>query len=109
MKERYPERWNPSKKVSREAMESMRELNKLDPVKYPAAVLAQRFLISPESARRILKSKWRMDEERQQQELEKQRRKRAERIRTMKEEEMHQLVRAGIKLKVHADDELTLR
>ncbi|CAG7850030.1 SubName: Full=Uncharacterized protein {ECO:0000313/EMBL:CCA72797.1} [Serendipita indica DSM 11827] len=109
LKERYPERWNPSKKVSREAMESMRELNKLDPVKYPSFVLAQRFGISPESARRILKSKWRMSEEEKQAEVEKERKKRAERIRAMKEEEMHQLVRAGIKLKVHPDDELSLR
>lgn len=56
-----------------------------------------------------MKSKWRMSEEEKQAEVEKERKKRAERIRAMKEEEMHQLVRAGIKLKVHPDDELSLR
>ncbi|KAG8851779.1 Required for respiratory growth protein 9 mitochondrial [Serendipita sp. 405] len=105
----YPEQWNPSKKVSREAMDAIRELHKADPEKYPSWVLAQRFNISPEAARRILKSKWRISEEEKAAKVVKERKTRAERIQRAKEDEMHQMVRAGIKLKVHPDDQFDLR
>ncbi|KIM23661.1 hypothetical protein M408DRAFT_332263 [Serendipita vermifera MAFF 305830] len=109
VKERYPERWNPSKKVSREAMEAIRELHRQDPEKYPSWVLAQRFTISPEAVRRILKSNWKMSEERLEEKVMKQRKRRIERVKRAQEDEMHQLVRAGIQLKVHPEDELRLK
>ncbi|KAG8778596.1 hypothetical protein FRC16_003788 [Serendipita sp. 398] len=83
----YPEQWNPSKKVSREAMDAIRELHKADPEKYPSWVLAQRFNISPEAARRILKSKWRISEEEKAAKVVKERKTRAERIQPDKSEE----------------------
>ncbi|PVF94101.1 hypothetical protein CPB86DRAFT_664721, partial [Serendipita vermifera] len=109
LKEKYPDPWNPSKKVSREAMDAMRQLYAADPVKYPSHILAQRFSISPEAARRILKSRWRMGEEMKAEKVMRQRKARVERMKKDREEEMHQMIRAGIKLKVHPDDELELR
>jgi len=109
IKTKYPGKWNPSKKVSREAMDGIRELYKADPDKYPTWVLAQRFTISPEAVRRILKSKWRMPEDKTEEKIMKERMRRIERRKKMMEDEMHQMVRAGIKLKVHPDDELRLK
>lgn len=109
LKAQYPGRWNPSKKVSREAMDAIRALHNADREQYPLWVLAQRFTISPEAVRRILKSRWRMPEERVEEKRMKERRRRMERVKRMREEEMHQLVRAGIKLKVHPDDELRFK
>ncbi|KAG7094937.1 hypothetical protein E1B28_005739 [Marasmius oreades] len=54
----FPEGWNPPKKLSREAMEGLRELYHLDKEKFSTPVLAQKFRISPEAVRRILKSNW---------------------------------------------------
>lgn len=58
MKERFPEGWNPSRKLSREAMDGLRVLHTHDPATFSTPVLAERFRISPEAVRRILKSKW---------------------------------------------------
>ncbi|KAK1226214.1 Required for respiratory growth protein 9 mitochondrial [Marasmius sp. AFHP31] len=63
MKRTFPEGWNPPKKLSREAMEGLRELYHLDKEKFSTPVLAQKFKISPEAVRRILKSKWQPTEE----------------------------------------------
>ncbi|KAL0579347.1 Required for respiratory growth protein 9 mitochondrial [Marasmius crinis-equi] len=64
MKRKFPEGWNPPKKLSREAMEGLRELHHLDQEKFSTPVLAEKFKISPEAVRRILKSKWQPAEER---------------------------------------------
>ncbi|EJC99210.1 uncharacterized protein FOMMEDRAFT_34509, partial [Fomitiporia mediterranea MF3/22] len=58
MKKRFPEGWNPPRKLSREAMEGVRALHQHDPKTFSTPVLAERFRISPEAVRRILKSKW---------------------------------------------------
>lgn len=58
MKENFPEGWNPPRKISREAMEGIRHMHALNPELFTTASLAQRFKISPEAVRRILKSKW---------------------------------------------------
>ncbi|QHS75711.1 mitochondrial ribosome assembly protein RRG9 [Saccharomyces paradoxus] len=56
-------RWNPSKKISQEQMEALRLL-KFNFPELTASDLADRFKISPEAVRRILKSNWkRTDEE----------------------------------------------
>jgi len=44
-------------------MEGLRELYHLDKEKFSTPVLAQKFKISPEAVRRILKSKWQLTEE----------------------------------------------
>ena len=58
---KYSERggWNPLKKLSPEAMEGVRALHAKDPVEFSTPKLAERFEISPEAIRRILKSSWR--------------------------------------------------
>lgn len=58
LKEKFPEGWNPRKKLSPDAMEGIRGLHTQDPVKYSTPVLAEQFKVSPEAIRRILKSKW---------------------------------------------------
>ena len=58
MKELFPSGWNPPRKLSREAMDGLRTLHVHDPNTFTTPVLAERFRISPEAVRRILKSKW---------------------------------------------------
>jgi len=61
-------------------MDGLRELHKFDPVKFSTPVLAERFRISPEAVRRILKSKWEPTPERRAQWAAKQRKFRDERM-----------------------------
>lgn len=56
------ERWNPSKRLSREEMESVRLLKSQFPV-LNASNLAERYKVSPEAIRRVLKSKWQPTEQ----------------------------------------------
>lgn len=58
MKKAFPEGWSPPRKLSREAMDILRQLHRGDPDTFSTPVLADRFRISPEAVRRILKSKW---------------------------------------------------
>ncbi|KAJ7204652.1 hypothetical protein GGX14DRAFT_328027, partial [Mycena pura] len=58
LKEDFPEGWNPPRKLSRDAMDGLRQLNRVDPETFTTPVLAERFRISPEAVRRILKSHW---------------------------------------------------
>ena len=58
LREKFPEGWNPRKKLSPDAMEGIRALHEQDSVKYSTPVLAEQFRVSPEAIRRILKSKW---------------------------------------------------
>jgi hypothetical protein len=64
MKEKFPDGWAPPRKVSRDAMDGLRQLRALDPETFTTEVLAERFKISPEAVRRILKSKWMPSKER---------------------------------------------
>ncbi|CAI4049580.1 mitochondrial ribosome assembly protein RRG9 SKDI_14G1160 [Saccharomyces kudriavzevii IFO 1802] len=52
------QRWNPPKKISQEQMEALKLLKSNFP-ELSASDLAERFKISPEAVRRILKSNWR--------------------------------------------------
>lgn len=54
----FPEGWSPPKKLSREAMDALRQLHHADPAQFTTALLADKFRVSPEAVRRILKSKW---------------------------------------------------
>lgn len=64
MKEAFPDGWSPQRKLSREAMDGLRTLHKHDPETFTTSVLSNRFKISPEAVRRILKSNWMPDEKR---------------------------------------------
>ena len=90
LKKAFPGGWSPPKKLSRSAMDGIRELHKIDPKKFTTSVLAERFRISPEAIRRILKSKW---EPEVRKGLEKERREReakAEKQRKIFEAEMEE-------------------
>ncbi|EIN08388.1 hypothetical protein PUNSTDRAFT_144000 [Punctularia strigosozonata HHB-11173 SS5] len=58
MKEAFPDGWAPTRKLSRAAMDGIRTLHKHDPDTFSTPVLAEKFRISPEAVRRILKSSW---------------------------------------------------
>lgn len=58
LKEKFPEGWKPKKKMSPDAMAGIRALHRQFPDTYTTEVLAQKFEMSPEAIRRILKSKW---------------------------------------------------
>ncbi|KAF8221088.1 hypothetical protein L208DRAFT_1330192 [Tricholoma matsutake] len=58
MRRHFPDGWSPPRKLSREAMEGLRELHHFDPEKFNTPVLSEKFKISPEGVRRILKSRW---------------------------------------------------
>ena len=60
---KFPEGWAPRKKLSPDALEGIRELHATDPITFDTPTLANRFEVSPEAIRRILKSKWRPNEE----------------------------------------------
>ncbi|KAI0436686.1 hypothetical protein F4803DRAFT_541383 [Xylaria telfairii] len=58
LKEKFPEGWRPRKRLSPDAIEGIRALHKQLPEQYTTSVLAQQFEVSPESIRRILRTKW---------------------------------------------------
>ncbi|KAF9485058.1 hypothetical protein BDN70DRAFT_706756 [Pholiota conissans] len=58
LRKSFPEGWSPPHKLSRQAMDALRDLHRADPATFTAPILADRFKISPEAVRRILKSKW---------------------------------------------------
>ncbi|KAF9445804.1 hypothetical protein P691DRAFT_805200 [Macrolepiota fuliginosa MF-IS2] len=78
LKRAFPNGWSPPRKLSREAMDGLRELNRFDPQKFSTPVLAERFKISPEAVRRILKSKWEPSPQRRAQWAMRQRKQRDE-------------------------------
>ena len=58
LRKTFPEGWAPPRKLSREAMETLRQLQRMDPQTFSTPMLADRFKISPEAVRRILRSRW---------------------------------------------------
>ncbi|KAM0430480.1 hypothetical protein ACHAPT_005827 [Fusarium lateritium] len=58
LKEKFPEGWRPRKRLSPDALAGIRALNAQFPDVYTTAALAQKFEVSPEAIRRILRSKW---------------------------------------------------
>ncbi|KAJ5407756.1 Required for respiratory growth protein 9 [Penicillium cosmopolitanum] len=59
---KFPDGWNPAKRLSPDALDGIRHLNTTAPDRFTTAVLAEEFKVSPEAIRRILKSKWRPSE-----------------------------------------------
>ncbi len=55
---KFEDGWNPRKRLSPDALAGIRALHAQFPEQYPTAVLADKFQVSPEAIRRILKSKW---------------------------------------------------
>lgn len=70
LKEKFPEGWRPRKRLSPDALAGIRALNAQFPDMYTTQALADKFEVSVESIRRILKSKWQpsVDEEQARQE-----------------------------------------
>lgn len=58
LKEKFPEGWKPRKRLSPDALAGIRALNAQFPEVYTTVALSQKFEVSPEAIRRILKSKW---------------------------------------------------
>ncbi|PHH61990.1 hypothetical protein CDD81_7681 [Ophiocordyceps australis] len=58
LKVKFPEGWRPLRRLSPDAMKGVRALHAQLPDVYTTEVLANRFMVSPEAIRRILKSKW---------------------------------------------------
>ncbi|KAG4304011.1 hypothetical protein PORY_002534 [Pneumocystis oryctolagi] len=57
LKEKFPEGWNPLKKLSPDTINQIKILRQENPT-YTASILSNMFKVSPEAIRRILKSKW---------------------------------------------------
>ena len=55
--------WQPRKRLSPDALDGIRSLHAHDPEKHSTSALADQFKVSPEAIRRILKSKWRPNED----------------------------------------------
>ena len=64
LKDKFGEQgWSPRKRLSPDALEGIRTLHSRYPATYSTPVLAEHFKVSPEAIRRILKSKWRPNED----------------------------------------------
>ncbi|KAG5936263.1 hypothetical protein E4U59_005110 [Claviceps monticola] len=58
LKEKFPDGWTPRKRLSPDALAGIRALNAQFPKVYTTQTLADKFKVSPEAIRRVLKSKW---------------------------------------------------
>jgi hypothetical protein len=63
LKEKFPEGYQPLKRLSPDAIAGIRALHAQMPERYTSWALSQEFKVSPEAIRRILKSKWTPDSE----------------------------------------------
>ncbi|KAK1987878.1 mitochondrion organization and biogenesis protein [Colletotrichum cereale] len=58
LKKKFPDGWNPRKRLSPDAIAGIKALHAQFPEEYTLRTLADKFEVSPEAIRRILKSKW---------------------------------------------------
>lgn len=58
LKKKFPDGWKPRKRLSPDALVGIRALHQQFPDQYTTEVLADKFELSPEAIRRILRSKW---------------------------------------------------
>ncbi|KAJ3491311.1 hypothetical protein NLI96_g816 [Meripilus lineatus] len=91
MKQSFPGGWAPPRKLSRDAMDGLRSLHAHDPETFTTPVLANKFQISPEAVRRILKSKWEPSAEKRQKLLQREREQRTQWIAERNQEERRRL------------------
>ncbi|CAA7264334.1 unnamed protein product [Cyclocybe aegerita] len=91
LRKEFPEGWSPPRKLSREAMDALRQLNRMDPDKFTTPILADKFKISPEAVRRILKSRWEPSAEKRMTLVLRERKEREakQRVRKERQNEMH--------------------
>jgi len=82
IKSKFPDGWAPPHKISRAAMDGLRALHAHDPDTFTTSALADKFRISPEAVRRILKGKWQPTQEQHARLLERERRHRQERVKS---------------------------
>ena len=109
MKKRFPEGWAPPRKISRSAMDALRQLHQIDPEGMTTAVLAEKFKISPEAVRRILKSKWTPSQEKKEK-LDMREKEMRARIRAEKEKKEAGALRKSLPLgEKKGKDRLSLR
>lgn len=90
LKKAFPEGWAPPRRLSREAMDGLRAMHAADPEMFATPVLAERFRISPEAVRRILKSRWEPTREQRVRIAERERRAKEEWIQERRMEEREQ-------------------
>ncbi|KAI9299157.1 hypothetical protein K502DRAFT_361692 [Neoconidiobolus thromboides FSU 785] len=79
------EQWNPTKRISRTAMERIRFLAKELPHDWPLLKISEEFKIAPEAVRRILKSKFQPSQSVIEHQENKRREKRMEFLKSIKE------------------------
>lgn len=58
LKAKFPEGWMPRKRLSPDALTGIRALHQQFPEIYTTAALSEKFEVSPEAIRRILRAKW---------------------------------------------------
>lgn len=87
LKQAFPDGWSPPRKLSRDAMDGMRSLHAANPELFTTPVLAEKFRISPEAVRRILRSKWHPSQEKRAKLLERERQSREDYITKRRQEE----------------------
>ncbi|KAL1855793.1 Required for respiratory growth protein 9 mitochondrial [Diaporthe australafricana] len=58
LKQKFPDGWRPPKRLSPDALEGIRVLHQQFPDMYTTDALADKFEVSPEAIRRILRTKW---------------------------------------------------
>lgn len=66
LEKKFPQGWNPPKKLSPDALDGIRSLHAKAPEQFTTPVLAKEFEVSPEAIRRILKSRWQPSEDEQE-------------------------------------------
>ncbi|KIJ36343.1 hypothetical protein M422DRAFT_212294 [Sphaerobolus stellatus SS14] len=109
LKQKFPEGWLPPKKLSRDAMESLREMHHYSPETFTTPVLADKFRISPEAVAKILRSKWVPSKERMQDIRAKEEQKRAGRHKDrLKKEWAEGMDRGVLRAKKREEDKLEL-
>ncbi|KAK6463539.1 hypothetical protein DFJ63DRAFT_312848 [Scheffersomyces coipomensis] len=97
LKARYPI-WNPTKKLSRSVMEDIKTLK--DKIPHLKTIdLANHFQISPESIRRILRSKWVPTEQEQKSIMERHQR-RKENVKSLRDAQKEELIQQQKRMKL---------
>jgi hypothetical protein len=95
LKEKFPDGWAPPHKLSRAAMDGLRALHAHDPDTFTTPVLSDKFRVSPEAVRRILRGKWQPTSEQRARLLERERRHRQDRIRSRRAQAMERTGTGG--------------
>lgn len=109
MKNSFPKGWSPPHKLSRQAMDGLRVLHMHDPETFSTPMLAERFRVSPEAVRRILRSRWEPSPEQRARLLRRELREKQAWIETKRaaEREEYKALGGGRSRRKRAEDRLT--